>query len=103
MELYELVADDLKWLIPEVGEPVIYEYANGQQVETQALVDRNAETPPPYGYENTLSQKHHEFTFVGDTLPHAPKRGDLIKLGGVEYQIDFIHPNDEDIWIVAAR
>jgi len=103
MELYELAEEDLQWLIPELGEPVVYIYADGQQVATNAIVDRNAETPPPYGYEGTLSQKHHEFIFVGDTLPHAPKRGDIIKLNGVAYKVNFIHPNDEDIWIVAAR
>lgn len=103
MSVHEQTVADLNWMLRELGEEIVYH----QKIENIdlnffAIVDRNAESPPPYGYEHSLSQKHHEFTFLRNEVL-APKRGDQIVLQGVTYEINYIHPNDDVVWTVAAR
>ena len=101
--LSNVSAADLPWMIDDVGEKVTYHH-DDQSTEFKAIVDRNGKRPPDSGYEKQLSQLHHEFTFLPSALPgYTPKRDDTIDLNGINYRLNYVFPDDSDVWTVAAR
>jgi hypothetical protein len=64
--LKELCDQDLEWIISDAGDLVTIISRDGLQRvdEIPAIIHRNVGDPPPYGYEKTLSTKHHEVTFL---------------------------------------
>lgn len=102
--LNDLARADFPHMLDQVGEAVTYLPQSGGEYNFMAIVDRNAISPPPNGgYEHTLSQRWHEFTFASDALVLPPKRGDKITTQGKTYTVQFIYPNDADLCTVAAR
>ncbi len=65
-------------------------------------MDRNAESPPAYGYEQTLSQRHHVFCFLRGDLPCAPQRGDCVVVQGISYAVDFVHADDDVVCLLGC-
>jgi len=89
--------------VPELGEEIVYKpQDSNDEYKFIAIVDRNAESPPAYGYEKILSQKHHVFTFLRDEIP-APQRGDHVVVQGISYAVDFVYADDDVVWRVAGR
>ena len=79
--------NDLPWMFDEIGSSIEF-----QSQTTNGIVDWDAEKPPAYGYENTLSHRWHEVTCMRGVFTSEPRRGDLIKIGGKDFKVDFVRP-----------
>ena len=103
---HELAVEDLEWILPTLGQDIhFFSQQLKKTLSFKAIVDRSAENPPAYGYENVLTEKHHEVTFLRSSLGAGvtPIRGDKVSFDGHEYEVHYVRPDDADVWTVAAR
>ena len=99
--------DDLAKLMPEVCEEVTVIFAENDILTTWAIIDRNATKTPPVGYSNTLTQMHHELTFLRHDLGGRDiKRGNQVVFNNpmpTTYTIHTVYTDDAETITVAAR
>ncbi len=103
MNIEELIVSDSLWIFEELGSVIVYHKRSGEELTFKAIVDKNGQATLAYGYDKPLSQLHHEFTFLMSNLPnYHPVRGDTITFNEQSHLINFVAPNDSEIWLVAA-
>jgi hypothetical protein len=82
-----MMSEDLVWILSEIGATIEF-----QSQVLPGIVDWDAEKPPSYGYEGTLSNRWHEVTCIRKSFTSEPKRGDLIRIDGKNFRVDFVRP-----------
>lgn len=99
MTLSEQYVNDAIWMVQELGEPVTFH--GDSSVTVIAIIDRQAEDPPAYGYTSTLSNKHHQITFILGDLPRLPKNGDQVEFDSKLHTIDYVNPPTDVVTVNA--
>lgn len=104
--LESILKEDLQWIIEDAGEPITVMSKDGlTSVEgVSALIRRNTEDAPPYGYDRQLSGKHHEVSFLKDAINAFPlEKGIKLMFDNSEFVVDHIFPSDQTLVTVFAR
>lgn len=104
MNFNEMASSDMSWIFDEMGEEFCYfkqSSSDEEGVIFKGILDRNAQNPPSgSGYENQL---YHELTFVAETFPLVPERGDKVSLRGKTYNVFNVLSNDGELWTINIR
>lgn len=112
MRLSQQFIEDGKWMIEEAGELVVYHPTGdrmltyGEDIEIYAIIDRVGANEPEYGYEQTLSGRHHYLTLhikaegtEGNHLEFIPRRDEVVTFDGSDHQIDYVSPVTDTVQI----
>jgi len=99
MHLLERSKEDLKWMVDEIGETVLYRPVVGDEFEVKAFIDRAAVNPPEYGYEQTLTRPHESLVFVVEQMEVMPKRGDTVFFDEREHVVHYVGPVTDTVQV----
>lgn len=83
---------DLEWIIRESDSLISIVSKDGlNRVDgVPAIIYCNVEEPPPYGYKETLSTKHHEITILQSSVEFPILNGAKVLSGGKEFTVHYV-------------
>lgn len=103
--LNELRDQDLEWIIKESDALVTVISKDGlnRVEEVPAVIYRNVEDPPPYGYEKTLSTKHHEVTVLKSSFEFPILNGTKVLFDNQTFTVHYVFNPENKLMILFVR
>jgi hypothetical protein len=103
--LKELRDQDLEWIISDAGDLVTIISRDGSQRmdEVPAIIRLNVEETPPYGYEKTLSTKHHEVTILQNSVDFLILNGSKVSFDEQTFVVHYVLNPERNLMTLYVR